>query len=302
MKILVTLSLIYILSINTFSHESTSDINLKIHDMRNAMQNIKSPHARSLFNRVVGGQDADSGEYPFIVALIKGGTPTAKGQFCGGSLIDQRWILTAAHCVVRDFFGQTYIIKPYQVQAFVGGYDLNKPADGKRIDVKEIIAHPDFSLDTMDHDLALLELDEKVDFVKPIKLHQGNIDTSDSNSTVIGWGNITGDPDQGFVRPDVLQEVDLPMVDTKVCQDAISKLLPNFDVDITKNMLCAGLEIGGKDSCQGDSGGPMVAIKDENFIQIGIVSWGIGCAQPNSYGVYTNVQNYTDWIDVHIKD
>lgn len=297
MNQLLKIGLILLITTSIFCHQETNATKTKIHDIRKMMQNIKSPHVRALFNRIVGGQDADKGEYPFITALITGGTPVNKGQFCGGSLIDKKWILTAAHCVVRDFFGQTYIIKPYQVQVFVGGYSLDNAQDGKRIDVSKIIAHPQFDLDTMDHDLALLKLDKEIDWIQPIQLHQGNLNTTDSKATVIGWGNITGDPEQGFIRPDVLQEVELPMVNTKVCQKAISKLLPDFDVDITKNMLCAGLEVGGKDSCQGDSGGPMIVTTDNKMIQTGIVSWGIGCAQPNSYGVYTNIQNYIDWIN-----
>ena len=108
--------------------------------------------------------------------------------------------------------------------------------------------------------------------------------------TVTGWGTLKS----GGKQPKTLMKVHVPIVDHATC-------ISNYAAqgyDVTDNMICAGLENGGKDSCQGDSGGPLV-LKDTNE-QVGIVSWGIGCAWAGFPGVYTNLVNYNDWIATKI--
>jgi secreted trypsin-like serine protease len=96
----------------------------------------------------------------------------------------------------------------------------------------------------------------------------------------------------------LLQEVAVPIVDSTRCQAGYS----GTNVRITANMLCAGLTQGGKDSCQGDSGGPLVVKgADGKWQQAGVVSFGIGCARPERFGVYTRVANYVPWIEACTK-
>ncbi|XP_073669818.1 transmembrane protease serine 9-like [Paramisgurnus dabryanus] len=161
--------------------------------------------------------------------------------------------------------------------------------------VSEIIKHPNFNRNTYDNDITLLHLSSPVvftDYIKPVCLPA--IDSTFYNGTsswVTGWGNIaTGVP---LPSPQTLQEVNVPVIGNRKC-----KCL--FNSDITNNMICAGLEQGGKDSCQGDSGGPMVNKQGSVWIQSGIVSFGIGCALPDFPGVYTRVSQYQSWINQHI--
>jgi secreted trypsin-like serine protease len=97
--------------------------------------------------------------------------------------------------------------------------------------------------------------------------------------------------------PDLLQQVELPIVGTDTCN------APGwYNGAITGNMICAGYEEGGKDSCQGDSGGPLVTYTDSHWILAGIVSWGYGCAEEQLPGIYTKVTNYLQWINVKMAD
>lgn len=243
--------------------------------------------------RIVGGQEADPGEWPWQVALVQKGEDPYFGQFCGGTLIAASWVLTAAHCVENAIASELDVI--------AGIHDLRNPdPDYRRVAVSGITVHPDWDSDTYNNDLALLKLATAVPArpangaVLPIayaNLVPANVGPlSGATATVTGWGNRAAQPDPGGSDfPDRLHEVQVPVITNAECQGAYSS--------ITENMICAGLPEGGKDSCQGDSGGPLVVPASGNsWQQAGIVSFGEGCAKPGKPGVYTRVSRYIGWI------
>ncbi len=248
--------------------------------------------------RIVGGQEADPGEWPWQVALVgKGNDSLFNLQFCGGTIIAADWVLTAAHCVDTSTINQLDIV--------AGVHDLSNPGPNiQRRTLSQIIVHPGWDDDTFDNDIALLRLSSPIAErpasagVLPIQyapLVPANIgDLAGQNVTVTGWGNRQPNPPGGINDfPPRLHEVVVPVVTNAAC--AARYVLD----DITANMLCAGPENGGKDACQGDSGGPLVYNNNGTWQLAGVVSWGRGCADPQYYGVYTRVSRYLNWISSH---
>ena len=228
---------------------------------------------------IVGGRPATR-EYAFMVSLReKGGD-----HFCGGSLIRRNVVLTAAHCAEDS--------EPKALQIMVGSHKLSEP--GPLIGVKKITIHPRYGADGS-HDAALLRLKRKVR-QKPIRiagLGERDLWAPGTPATVIGWGQ------DNFVvgaTPDELHEVEVPIVSDGDCARSYGNPLFGFD---PVSMVCAGEDTGGKDSCQGDSGGPlMVEDARGRLVQVGVVSFGLGCGFPAFYGVYSRVADTSlyDWI------
>lgn len=237
---------------------------------------------------ILGGREAQPGAYPWQVALIDPLQPnTYAGQFCGGSLIDEEWVLTAAHCVEGK--------EPSLIDVLVGAHRLSD--SGTRIPSAQVIPHPGYDPTQLDHDLALIRLSTPVTYT-PISLYQTISGTSEFDhlrATVIGWGakEISG---WSAVYPDALREVSLPLVDPTRCQQSTEV--------ITDAMLCAGYETLTMGACYGDSGGPlMVQQPNGSWTQIGIVSWGpYGCIASGMYDVFTRVSSYWEWITACTTD
>ena len=219
--------------------------------------------------KIVGGVEAVKGEFPFIVSL----QGSYGGHFCGGSLIKKDWVLTAAHCV------------PAGIKTVVAGlYDQSQLQGVEKLAVDKVIPHPDYNKKPQDWDYALVHLKVASKYA-PIALNKSVI-SGKVDLVTAGWGYT----EENGQIPNVLRKVTVPLVPAEVCSAA-------YPGSITDQMLCAGLDEGGKDSCQGDSGGPLLIGSGASMKLAGVVSWGEGCARPKKYGVYSKVSSAIAWIE-----
>jgi len=232
--------------------------------------------------RIVGGTEAEDGEFPWQVSLRQIGIIGAT-HFCGGSIVNENWVVTAGHCCS----GSTTFM-----HVVAGGIKLNaNEGEEERRDVQKIIVHPDYSSSDLSNDICLLQLAtplEMTEFIQPVVMPEPKQETpADTEIIVTGWGSLS---EGGLSLPNVLHKVTIPVIADEKCNEAYS----SSGYSIIDSMLCAGLPEGGKDSCQGDSGGPLIEAQSKTLL--GVVSWGIGCARPGLPGVYTQVSYYVDWI------
>jgi secreted trypsin-like serine protease len=249
------------------------------------------------YGKIVGGQDAQMGAFPWQVMFWD----YKRRSFCGGALLNERWVATAAHCFegLKDRNAQQ--ATPIEVR--LGRHDQTATAEDSQVvtGIAEIIRHPDFNKDTFDNDLALVKLDDHIifsDYVMPICLGESKELTEETffrhhtlrMGHVTGWGQLK----ESGPQPKFLQELRMPLVPQNTCKTSTQ-------FKVTGNMFCAGYaqEIVG-DACKGDSGGPFVAQHDTKWHLLGVVSWGEGCGRSGKYGFYTKVSNYLNWIKAFI--
>lgn len=237
-------------------------------------------------SKIIGGTEAGSSAWPWMVALVKANDPdNYSSHFCGGSLIDSHWVLTAAHCITDSWGRKAY--EPSELNIVTGTNDLSGNT-GTRIGIKRIIVHPSYDPSTYKNDIALLELSQSVNG-KTLPIFDGSEDLAGVSATAIGWGNTSA---TGTSYPKKLRQVSLPIVSNTVCSKAYK---PAADT-IYDCMLCAGYATGGKDTCDGDSGGPLVISRNSEWQIAGVTSWGEGCAQPGYYGVYSRISALKSFI------
>lgn len=244
-------------------------------------------------SKVVGGNDTYLGEFPWTVSVRR-----SDHHHCGGVIVSNKWILTAAHCV-QSRVPSNFVIR-------IGEYDLHKAEkSSKDYTVDKIVIHDNYSglikssLTSINGaDIALLRTKVNItmnEYAWPV-CFPSNEATSYAGleAIVVGWGKRN---EESNVFSSKLQKVRLPIIDNKICKNWFK--MANREMAINDKIICAGFKDGGKDACHGDSGGPLLAKINNQWSVIGVVSTGIGCAKPLLPGLYSRVSSYYKWIEKH---
>ncbi|XP_062532943.1 trypsin-1 isoform X1 [Bombyx mori] len=238
--------------------------------------------------RIVGGVDSLPAEFPWTASIWRQGT-----HQCGATVINDRWLLTAGHCVC-SVFDEFYRTK--QLSVVVGYTDISSRDDSEPL--SKIIPHPDYQCNKKSNDVALLKTARRLQWsseLRPACLPKFlSEDFSGSLATVAGWGFTDENRNEGD-RSNILQKTEVTVVTNDQCNQWYQS--QGSKVKIIPTQMCAGYENGGRDSCWADSGGPLMVRDDKKHTMVvGVVSTGSGCARPKLPGVYTRVSRYTDWI------
>uniref|UniRef100_A0A8K9V1S8 Ovochymase 2 n=1 Tax=Oncorhynchus mykiss TaxID=8022 RepID=A0A8K9V1S8_ONCMY len=265
------------------------------------------PQIRNLIDRslrIVGGLEARYGSHPWLVSLRSRGF-----HFCGGAILTERWILTAAHC---------FSVVSTNVSVVIGEYDQRVPDEEEQtFTVNTIKIHEKYQhASPMSYDIALLEINGQ------IRLGRFSLRYSDGRLSLFLrpqhkqiWDQANGNPlysHSGGLLPAILREVQLELVEPAKCKYVLQTLRPTQQA---LTVLCAGPERGGKDACQGDSGGPLICPREDgHWVVVGVTSWGKGCgrswinnkakssAKRGSPGVFTDVKMLLPWIKMKLRE
>ncbi|KAG8004422.1 Coagulation factor X [Nibea albiflora] len=280
---------------------NTSNSNITVQDMQdtgNLSESVRVPEkilknqileelirsTKSKGTRIVGGEDCPPGECPWQALFLN---EDHRG-FCGGTILNEYIILTAAHCMNQSRF----------MYVRLGEFDvLVDHGNEATHHVESIITHNRFKPDTYHNDIALIKLATPIKFSRfilpaclPEQEFAEKVLMREADGMVSGFGRLA----EGRQPSTILQRLTVPYVDRSICMESTQ-------LRISPHMFCAGYDTIAKDACQGDSGGPHVTRYRSTYFITGIVSWGEGCARRGKYGVYTQVSKYIQWIHLAIK-
>ncbi|XP_040887944.1 coagulation factor X [Toxotes jaculatrix] len=229
--------------------------------------------------RIVGGEDCPPGECPWQALLLN----EEDRGFCGGTILNEYIILTAAHCMNQSRY----------IYVKLGEFDtLVDHGNEATHTVETIITHNKYKPDTYHNDIALIKLTTPIKFTRfilpaciPEQDFAEKVLMRQQGGIVSGFGRLG----EGRQASSILQRLSVPYVDRLTCFESTQ-------LRISTRMFCAGYDTAPKDACQGDSGGPHVTSYRSTYFATGIVSWGEGCARKGKYGIYTQVSKYIRWI------
>lgn len=240
---------------------------------------------------MVNGDEATPNSWPWQISLRYRDYPDyyAYGHICGGSLIENDLVLTAAHCV-------NFNSKPDMFKVTVGSHyrEGSPTAVQETINVINITYHENYNDQTVENDVALLKLEWPItasDQVNKVCLPENRRDQIPLGIScyITGWGRTIG----GGSAAEVLQEALLPVANDTTCREKMAVVGTVY----RKLMLCAGAQ--GKGGCQGDSGGPLVCEENGKWVLRGVVSWGTGWCYTDYYTVFARVSNFVKWIETN---
>ncbi|KAL1506477.1 hypothetical protein ABEB36_005837 [Hypothenemus hampei] len=256
------------------------------------------------YNKIFNGETTALDEFPWMAVIEYRKSNGQKQIACGGSLINPRYVLTAAHCITGLVL--TKIGQPINVR--LGEYDTSSPnrdcftrngveyCNQEEINAKieQLIPHPKYSESTRYHDIGLIRLNRNIpysDYIQPICLPEPTHNSRTGHlSIVAGWGKT-----EKGTNSNIKLKLQVPITDQNSC----SRIFGRYDLNITNRQVCAG-GLDGKDSCKGDSGGPLMRTlpsDDSRWMLEGVVSFGYTyCGTEGIPGVYTKVSKYVAWI------
>uniref|UniRef100_A0A7N8Y2Z0 Zgc:123217 n=1 Tax=Mastacembelus armatus TaxID=205130 RepID=A0A7N8Y2Z0_9TELE len=240
-----------------------------------------------LKTRIVGGANATAGSWPWQVSIHFTGT-----HICGGTLINNQWVLTAAHCIDSTTLTNWTLYFGRVIQNGTNLHEVNH-------NLSKIVVHPNYNNSLYNNDIALMKLSSPItftDYIRPVCLASNSSQLYNSTPCwATGWGQLTAKQTLPPTQP--LQEVQIPVIGNKQCScDYLSVEVAN----ITSNMMCAGQ--AGKGVCMGDSGGPLQCKQGSVWIQAGVVSFGVPCATGSFPEVYTRISEYQTWITGQVAE
>ncbi|XP_072535268.1 mannan-binding lectin serine protease 2-like [Salminus brasiliensis] len=250
--------------------------------------------------RILGGQKAPPGSFPWQVFFLPSSSERA-----GAFVIGEKWIMTAAH----NFKSVTIPLSTKTIKAYVGHNVPRERSQFIKLNISSIHIHPLYNNTDdkdYDNDIALMKLNTPITFtekVRPLCLPPKSAEMIDR----LGWVSGFGLKEEHTVSHE-LRYVRLPIVDQKTCGDSIDNEWKRLGkqgekiLRLTDNMFCAGFGEGGQDACSGDSGSAFVVEQNGVHWAMGIVSWGMDCGKDDTYGVYTKISQYLDWINMTMSE
>lgn len=253
----------------------------------------------AISNRIINGEFVPS-PIPWQIRLTAGFNDLGASFLCGGTILDEETILTAAHCFFDAESGTD--AWPLDNGDFILAGITHRGSSGQQKSwMKSVVIHPQYNKATQDNDIAIVKLKSPLTFNNNVKnacLPESSF-APQSKAVVSGWGTTINGVQSS--TSNWLKYVVVPFIANNKCVRPHTNYWSSM---ITSNMICAGFFTGETDSCQGDSGGPLAVPKsstDDTAVVYGVVSWGLECAKAKQPGVYTRVTNYLSWIKANMK-